>query len=166
MLIPSFLYGSGGNQFTQFALSIVPDLVSRLDKRRDRVLDLGCGSGVLAIACAKLGIERVNALDISRAALRSTRRHAALNGVKVTPMTRLNTRRRYKLVLANLPGPALFEYASRFQANLEPDGVLYTGGFDRSEEARLVALLYQHGLAIRDVTYTDGWKTLLWKRLA
>ena len=160
VLIPSFTYGSGGNQLTQLALSQVPDLVSKLDRRRDRVLDLGCGSGVLAIACAKLGLERVDALDISRAALRATRRNAALNGVDVTLMTRLSAKRRYKLVIANLLERPFVEYASSFKTILAPDGLLYAGCFD----PKLVPLYYRHGLEITDVKHTGGWKAFLWRR--
>lgn len=164
VIIPSFMYGSGGNALTRLALLLIPELLSGCNKRRDRVLDLGCGSGILAIACAKLGFQRVDALDVSRAAVRSTRQHAALNSVVVTATSSLNTKKRYKLVLANLPGAAMFEYAHRFAAMLEPGGIVYASGFDREQEPSLVPLFYQHGLAIRDVKHGGGWNALILRR--
>jgi ribosomal protein L11 methyltransferase len=74
---PGRAFGTGGHQTTRLCLSLL------LERPRTSLLDLGCGSGVLAIAAARLGFARVIALDSDAAAVEATRRNAAANGVRV-----------------------------------------------------------------------------------
>jgi ribosomal protein L11 methyltransferase len=78
-LDPGRAFGTGSHPTTRLALAAV----ERWLRPRDRVLDLGCGSGVLAIAAAKLGAGHVLAVDIDPAALAATADNAARNGVTI-----------------------------------------------------------------------------------
>jgi len=74
---PGMAFGTGQHPTTAMCLRALEDLV----RPGMRVLDLGCGSGILAIAAAKLGAARVLALDIDPLAVKATRQNAAANGV-------------------------------------------------------------------------------------
>jgi len=74
---PGRAFGTGGHATTRLCLLALADL------RRGSLLDVGCGSGVLAIAAARLGFAPVVALDHDPSALDATRRNAAANGVEV-----------------------------------------------------------------------------------
>jgi ribosomal protein L11 methyltransferase len=78
---PGRAFGTGGHATTRLCLRLLADL------ERGSLLDIGCGSGVLAIGAARLGFEPVSALDHEAAAVEATRRNAAANRVVI------NTRR-------------------------------------------------------------------------
>jgi ribosomal protein L11 methyltransferase len=74
---PGRAFGTGGHATTRLCLRLLADL------ERGSLLDVGCGSGVLAIGAARLGFEPVTALDHEAAAVEATERNAAANGVAV-----------------------------------------------------------------------------------
>ncbi|MEW6530161.1 MAG: 50S ribosomal protein L11 methyltransferase [Thermodesulfobacteriota bacterium] len=81
---PAEAFGTGTHETTQGCLELLEQAVQRLKNATDRssLLDVGCGSGILAIAAAKLGIERVTAVDNDPVAVESARKNAALNRVE------------------------------------------------------------------------------------
>jgi ribosomal protein L11 methyltransferase len=74
---PGRAFGTGGHATTRLCLQLITEL------ERGSLLDVGCGSGVLAIGAARLGFEPVTALDHDQAAVEATQRNAAVNGVAV-----------------------------------------------------------------------------------
>jgi ribosomal protein L11 methyltransferase len=74
---PGRAFGTGGHPTTRLCLELLQELP------RGSLLDVGCGSGVLAIAAAKLGYEPVRAVDLEPSAVEATERNAAANGVSV-----------------------------------------------------------------------------------
>jgi ribosomal protein L11 methyltransferase len=74
---PGRAFGTGAHPSTRLALELV------LDQARGRLLDVGCGSGVIAIAAAKLGFAPVFAVDVDETAVEVTRANAAVNDVQV-----------------------------------------------------------------------------------
>jgi ribosomal protein L11 methyltransferase len=74
---PGRAFGTGGHATTQLCLRLLQD------EERGSLLDVGCGSGVLAIAAAKLGFAPVRAFDFDPQAVEATRRNAAVNGVEL-----------------------------------------------------------------------------------
>jgi ribosomal protein L11 methyltransferase len=74
---PGRAFGTGGHATTRLCLELIAGL------ERASLLDVGCGSGVLAIGAARLGFEPVTALDHDAAAVEATRRNAAANGVAI-----------------------------------------------------------------------------------
>jgi ribosomal protein L11 methyltransferase len=74
---PGRAFGTGGHATTRLCLLLLAEL------ERGSLLDVGCGSGVLAIAAARLGFEPVLALDHDPSALEATRRNAAANATKI-----------------------------------------------------------------------------------
>ena len=106
-----------------------------------RVLDVGSGSGILALAALRLGAERVTALDTDPLAVESTRENAERNGLGGRVTASLGTlpdrpAERWPLVVANLVAAVLVELAPRLAAHLAPGGALLASGIiaGRAEE--------------------------------
>jgi ribosomal protein L11 methyltransferase len=78
---PGRAFGTGAHPTTQLCLELLDDL------ERGSLVDLGCGSGVIAIAAARLGFSPVTAVDFDEAAIEVTERNAAVNGVAVEART-------------------------------------------------------------------------------
>jgi ribosomal protein L11 methyltransferase len=156
---PSRGFGTGHHASTRLCLRAM----SAIELRGKRVLDLGTGSGVLAIAAALKEAHDVRALDIDPDAIEAARASAALNPLRVTivfavgdfrddtgelasfadaPETAQHPRTqeglkasRYDVVLANLTGGMLVQSSARIAELVAPGGVLVISGFDESEGA-------------------------------
>ena len=81
MIEPARAFGTGGHPTTRLCLELLVELRSELGAAS--VVDLGCGSGVLAVAAALLGYRPVGAIDVDAAAVEETRRNAAVNRASV-----------------------------------------------------------------------------------
>jgi ribosomal protein L11 methyltransferase len=79
---PGLAFGTGSHPSTKLVLTFLEQSV----KGGERVLDYGCGSGILAIAAAKLGAAHVDAVDLDPQAVETTRANALANGVSLNPM--------------------------------------------------------------------------------
>src|SRR5262245_47336287 len=132
-------FGSGEHATTQSCLFAIDRLARR--KRFKQVLDLGCGSGVLAIAAAKCWPAAVLAVDNDPIAVRVARTNVELNGVAARVRTELadgyghplvHRRRPYDLILANILADPLIDLAPALRAHLAPDGrAVLSGILDR-----------------------------------
>jgi ribosomal protein L11 methyltransferase len=126
---PGRAFGTGGHATTRLCL----ELLER--EERGSVLDIGCGSGVLSIAAAKLGFAPVLAIDLDAQAVEATQRNAADNGVDVD-VRRADLRDDVlpptRLVLANITGDSVEELAPRLSAPR-----LITSGYLVFDEPRL-----------------------------
>ena len=148
ILDPGLSFGTGQHPTTAFCLSEI----ARNSPRRQAVpprghsqkngpafLDIGTGSGILAIAAAKLGYAPVRALDFDAGAVRAARANARRNGVDIRIVrgdaTRLpiTPKHRYFFICANLISSLLVTERERIAAQLEPGGVLVLAGILKSE---------------------------------
>ena len=131
---PSTGFGTGHHETTRLCLSLLQDL--ELNERH--VIDVGTGSGVLAIAAALLGASSVLAFDEDPEALRNARENAARNGVSERVHVReaaLDTfaHEPAAVVLANITAGVLQKHAARLAALVEPGGRLIASGFSDAE---------------------------------
>jgi ribosomal protein L11 methyltransferase len=160
---PSRGFGTGHHQSTRLclrALSNVP--TTSLD-----VLDLGTGSGVLALAAALQGAHSVVAVDVDPDAIESARQSHALNphtaGIDwvigdFRDPAWLPSPRRWDVVLANLTGGMLQSSAARIRELMAPGSVLIASGFDRDERPLVEAAL---GLPVQAALAEDDWVGLV-----
>jgi ribosomal protein L11 methyltransferase len=129
-------------------------------------VDLGTGSGVLAIAAAKLGFAPVTGCDSEAAAVEAARDNAAANGVEVR-LARLNLREAVPpaapAVVANLTAPLLATVADR----LDPaTRTLVCSGLLASEVEEVTAALERAGLAVEGRRRSGDWAALLARRVS
>lgn len=137
---PSMGFGTGHHPTTRLCLR----LLSAIDMRSARVVDIGTGSGVLAMAAALSGATDVLGLDIDQDAIDAARTSAALNALPAgirfeTGDFRSSPPMPADVVVANLTGGMLRLTAPALTALVKPGGTLVISGFDESEEPAVVA---------------------------
>jgi ribosomal protein L11 methyltransferase len=152
---PGQAFGTGSHPTTRMCLELMLEL-----EASGSFADLGCGSGVLAIAAAKLGFSPVAAFDSDRAAVDATLRNARENGVVLDAVERFDLRREAPpvadVVAANLMRPLLLQLA---RATRERPGALILSGL-LVEEADEVAAAFAPSVERRRLE-ERGWSALL-----
>jgi ribosomal protein L11 methyltransferase len=155
MIDPGQAFGTGAHPTTRLSLELLLEL-----EPSGSLADLGCGSGVLAIAAAKLGFEPIIALDKEQAALDATHANALANGVELGRVEPLNLLEQppppAATVAANLTRPLLQRVAELLVD--PPDALIASGVFE--EEADEVAAAFGSLRERRRLTL-HGWSALL-----
>jgi ribosomal protein L11 methyltransferase len=155
---PGRAFGTGAHPTTRLSLELLLEL-----EPAGSFADLGCGSGVLAIAAAQLGFAPVAAVDNENAALEATRANAAANGVSLDRLERMDLRAERppaaETIAANLMRPLLLRLAARMEG---PSGALILSGL-LDEEAGEVAAAFAP-LKERRRLSSQGWSALLLSR--
>ena len=160
-------FGTGEHPSTRGGLLALDDLARQ--RRFRRPLDIGTGSGVLAIAAAKRLHRRVVAGDIDPEAVRVARHHARRNGLAGTVRvmraagyrSRKLRRRDYDLVLENILARPLALMARDLKRALAPGGVAVLAGLLRRQEAQVLRAHRAQGLMLSRRIVIDGWSTLI-----
>lgn len=141
-LDPGMAFGTGLHPTTRLCLVALEWLADRGRLGGARVLDVGCGSGILAIAAAKLGAASVLGVDVDPIAVEATLANAATNGLSDHISTRLGSLPTgdppFDVVSANLIASLLVELAPGLAAELRPGGALVSSGIfvDRESDVR------------------------------
>lgn len=151
---PGLAFGTGTHATTALCLDWLDG--ARLEGRR--VVDFGCGSGVLAVAALKLGARHVHAVDIDAQALLATRSNAAANGVgeRITITAPEELRAPCDILVANILAGALIELAPRLAALVVPGGDLVLSGVLTSE-TDAVTLAYESWFDMNEPCQRDIW---------
>ncbi len=156
---PGQAFGTGAHHTTRLCLELLLSL-----EPRGALADWGCGTGVLAIAAARLGFAPVLACDHDPAALAATRENAAANGVELA-VERVDLRRASgpfaPTVCANLVRALLLEVAERIE---RPPGLLIASGLLRAEADEAAAAFARHGLREAQRRTGGEWAALLLSR--
>jgi len=130
---PSMGFGTGHHATTRRCL----ELMQHIDLTGAAVLDVGTGSGILAIAAAKLGATRVVGIDNDPDALTAAAENLERNGANVTlanvDLSASPRLEGFDLVVANLTGATLERFASALASALKPSGRLIISGFQTGE---------------------------------
>jgi ribosomal protein L11 methyltransferase len=160
---PSMGFGTGHHATTRLVLKALQDLP--LEGRS--VLDIGCGSGVLAIAAVKLGARAAVAVDIDPDALDNARENAALNDIGDRIRFELGDYRqmslRAEIVMANLTGGLLEQSAEALAAAVAPGGWLIVSGLMEHERAAVVLAL-EKLLALKTIAQEAEWMCASFRR--
>lgn len=154
---PSMGFGTGHHPTTRLCLRAL----ASLDLAGRSFLDVGTGSGILAVAACRLGATPVVAIDSDPDAIESARRNLALNGVAgsvrlLTDDFRLNRAIRATTVVANLTGGMLVRDSEALVRTVESGGLLVAGGFTRDEAEPVHAALALFGSLV-SVDEEDEW---------
>ena len=157
---PGMAFGTGQHPTTAMCLRALEELV----RPGTRLLDLGCGSGILGIAAAKLGATWVLALDIDLSAVRAARENAATNGVAHAVEVRKGTLlgdEVFDLIVANISGLTLERLASAFVRSLRPGGLLFSSGFLEEAVGGLSEAYEGAGLTVERVVEDGVWRAII-----
>ena len=181
-LEPGMAFGTGLHPTTRMCLAALEDLAPGRT-----ALDVGTGSGVLAIAAAKLGAEPVLAVDADPVAVRVAGENVAMNGVADRIEVRHGTLPgpdvddlpgrfraeeglellevgRFDLVLINILAPVIVAMAPALAARLQPAGHLIAAGLVETQEAQVVAALAAQNLQIVGRVQEQDWVALVAQR--
>jgi ribosomal protein L11 methyltransferase len=158
-LDPGMAFGTGLHPTTQQCL----EAVSYLDLEGARVLDVGTGSGILAIAAAKRGAREVIGVDTNPLAVRAAHENSLANGVAVAVHegSAADIEGTFEVVLANLVGPVLVRVAAHLRARLESSGSLVAAGITTQAEREVLSALVAEGLGVVDRDERADWVRLI-----
>lgn len=152
-LDPGLAFGTGTHPTTRMCLRWIAAHGSHAGRR---VLDYGCGSGILAIGAAKFGATDIDAVDIDEAAVDSTRLNAEANAVQLAAGLPEAAKGRYDIVLANILATPLKVLAPLLCDYVAPGGALVLAGIlDRQAEE--LQLAYAPYLTLEVSDSEDGW---------
>ncbi|MCA0327465.1 MAG: 50S ribosomal protein L11 methyltransferase [Proteobacteria bacterium] len=158
-LDPGLAFGTGTHPTTRMCLR----WIAAHPPAGQRVLDYGCGSGILAIGAALHGAAQVDAVDIDEAAVQSTQDNAAANGVQLVAGLPDRAQGAYETVLANILATPLKVLAPLLAGHVGAGGALVLAGVLERQTEELQAA-YRPYLALRVADAEDGWVLLEGRR--
>jgi len=151
-LDPGLAFGTGTHPTTRMCLR----WIATHDLKGQRVLDYGCGSGILAIGAAKFGAEQIDAVDIDVAAVTSTALNAQANEVSLNAGLPELAQGTYQTVLANILATPLKVLAPLLCSHVQAGGNLVLAGILERQEEELIQAYAPH-LKLSVADREDGW---------
>jgi len=151
-LDPGLAFGTGTHPTTRMCLR----WIATHEVKGQRVLDYGCGSGILAIGAAKFGAVRIDAVDIDEAAVTSTELNAQANEVLLNAGLPDLAQGTYNTVLANILATPLKVLAPLLCSHVEAGGHLVLAGILERQEEELIQAYSPH-LTLKVADREDGW---------
>ena len=155
-------FGTGTHQTTRLVISSLLDT----EIMGKRVLDCGCGSGILSIAASKLGAKDVLAYDIDEWSVRNTQHNAALNGIENIKVVSgdvnvlVNLDETFDIIMANINRNILLKDMPAFARVMNRDGILILSGFYQADSVLLLKRASEFNLIERGRRIEDNWTCL------
>jgi ribosomal protein L11 methyltransferase len=162
-LDPGMAFGTGQHPTTRMCLQALQDRMHS----GDYVLDLGSGSGILAIAAVALGAQSVLAVDTEEQAVKMTRENVGHNGMSDRIETREGSIEAvaadgpFDIILANINAAAVASLAGDMASRLKPGGWLAAGGVIEEREGLAREALQAAGLRIEATMASGDWRTFI-----
>ncbi len=158
VLDPGMAFGTGLHPTTRQCL----EAVGELDLGGRTVLDVGTGSGILAVGAVKRGAARVVAVDTDPLSVRAAEENARRNGarIEIREGSAADVAGTFDVVLANLVADVLSRIAADLRARVRPGGALVCAGIVREKEEAVTAALAAAGLTVRGRDQREDWVRL------
>jgi ribosomal protein L11 methyltransferase len=159
-ILPKMSFGTGHHQTTW----MMSKALFELEKMPKKVLDMGTGTGVLAIIAEKLGAEQIVAVDIEDWSVENTIENAERNDchaiTAICGDIDVIETQQFDLILANINKNVLKSHIPTYSQLLVENGTLFLSGFFDSDVEELVDFCRQHGLTKRRVLNKDNWAAI------
>ena len=157
---PKMSFGTAHHPTTYMMLSYVAEL----EMKGRRVLDMGCGTAVLAILAKMRGANYVEGIDIDEWAFRNAQENAASNGVdlnlRLGNSSLLTSQSSFDVIIANINRNILLADMDKYVAVLNAGGTLLLSGFYEADEGALIARANELGMILKNKKNRDGWSAL------
>lgn len=162
---PGMAFGSGVHETTKMCLELIQEYMPENAK----VLDVGCGSGILGIACAKLGAKEVSALDYDNVSVDVTAQNAKRNGVsnldvRQSDLLQNADAAQYDIVLANIIADVVIRLNEDVSNLLRPDSVYIISGIIEERLQDVLSSLEQNKLDVIETLAMNDWRALALRR--
>jgi ribosomal protein L11 methyltransferase len=159
---PGMAFGTGHHETTKACLQ----LIERFSKTssKDRFLDVGTGTGILAIAASRLGFKDVVGVDIDPLAVDAAKRNAALNSlqnVEIQEETIAGVQGAFDMIAANLMSEVLISIASEIASRLNTPGTAILSGMLQGQEDEVLHAMKRSGLGALETLIDGRWVTLV-----
>ncbi|MGM0824273.1 MAG: 50S ribosomal protein L11 methyltransferase [Pseudomonadota bacterium] len=170
VLDPGLAFGTGTHPTTALCLEWLDGLAVDGLLAGQQVLDIGCGSGILAIAALKLGAVHADGTDIDPQALQASRENAQRNHIDETDLSLCYPEHlaagHYPIVTANILAGPLVELAPTIAGHVAPSGRLALSGILANQADDVMQAYQAQGLQMDAPTVREGWVRLTGQRLA
>lgn len=157
---PGMAFGSGAHETTRMCL----ELIQKYIKPGASIMDVGCGSGILGIACAKLESGKVLSLDYDPVSVKVTRENAAANGVgleaRQSDLLKNAGSGKYDLIIANIVADIIIRLNSGVAGYLKPDAVYIVSGIIADRLNEVERSLEENGLAAIEILSQGDWRAV------
>ena len=169
---PASSFGTGQHNTTQLCLELLEKNISG----NERVLDLGCGSGILSIAAILLGADYCTAVDIDQNSVKIAKENAEKNNIPkekytaycgnvITDNELVKTiGNGYKIVVANIVADVLIGMSDIFSDFLTDDGILIMSGIIVERKDEVIDAVKSQGFEVVSVAEKDGWAAVSMKK--
>ncbi len=162
ILDPGLAFGTGTHPTTALCLT----WLDSAELHGKKLIDYGCGSGILSLAALKLGARHVTAIDIDEQALIATYDNATLNNIPSTTLTIANPESLHKpvdIIIANILLSPLIELVNCFHQLLSPDGILVVSGIFSHQVEDLIGSYADYFIHLTTQSQ-DGWSLVSFKK--
>ncbi|MDN7132525.1 50S ribosomal protein L11 methyltransferase [Vreelandella profundi] len=169
ILDPGLAFGTGTHPTTALCLEWLDELAVAGHLAQQPVLDVGCGSGILAIAALKLGAHHADATDIDPQALQASRDNAERNSIAEQQLSlyypeQLSDDVRYPVVTANILAGPLVELAPMIAGHLAPGGRIALSGILANQADDVQQAYTAQGIIMHEPIIREGWVRLSGQR--
>jgi len=165
LIDPGMAFGTGQHGTTFMCLELLEKYAG--DHRGGRFLDVGTGTGVLAIAASKLGLGHVTCIDNDPLAVEAALKNAELNGIQCIDVRQGDINAvngKYDLITANLYSGILIEIAGWLAERLDSNGTAVLSGILSGQETGVIEAMQSAGLALKEKAFDDKWIALVFDR--
>lgn len=156
---PGMAFGTGTHETTRLVIG----MIDKYMHSGDRVLDLGCGSGILSIAASKMGARECYAYDIDPVAVKVTRENIKDNGVgnvfcdTSDLLANVDRSESYDLIVANIVADIILRMADDVGECLAPNGKLVVSGIIDERSDEVVDAFLARGWRVVEIAHENGW---------
>ena len=160
LMDPGMAFGTGTHETTRLCAS----LLEKHQKKGDKMLDVGCGSGILAICASKLGADSCFACDIDENAVRIAKENTEINdtpNVRVGVSDLLKQAEKaeggYDICCANIVADIIIRLAPDIGEFIAPDGIIIVSGIITERAEETISALNENGWILFDEMRENGW---------